>query len=89
MTFDQAVSAVVSHVQRSGRKKAVAFIKKGDRYTTVTATYHGPRLKRERQHSIVLTIGQPNYTARRYLSLCRKAGMKPRSLWFPGGSNGK
>lgn len=54
-------------------KQAIKYISPTE---TVKATYQGKRNHRKNSHTVVLTMGQPNFKERQFIKLCKKAGEK-------------
>ena len=54
---------------RSGWRRSTCYLSSR---LTVKATRQQPRRKNERQVTIIVTIGRPNFAERRYIRLCKK-----------------
>lgn len=67
-----AVRQVVeSMLECTGIRKATKYL---DANTTVKCTRQRPYDSRDRQETLLLTIGKPNYAERKFIKLCQKAG---------------
>jgi hypothetical protein len=66
-----AVVSVVETVLRVYCRKAVKYL---DDHTIVRATRRGAFRKNARTTELVLTVGKPNYSERRYIRLLKAAG---------------
>jgi hypothetical protein len=79
----QAVTDTVNQVLL-GAKKATKYLSPKE---VVKATYRGKRDKRSRSHTILVTLGSPNYEEREFITKAKKAGepfpIKKIQLKFP------
>jgi hypothetical protein len=70
MMMSDVVGVVVDQVLM-GAKKATKYISPGE---VVKATYQGKRRKNSRTHTVVVTVGAPNYLERVFIKKAQKAG---------------
>lgn len=64
------VGKVVGALVASGAKRATLYLSAKER---VSAQYVGDRDGRVSRHSIIVTIGTPNYQDREFIKRCRRA----------------
>lgn len=65
------IGGLVDIVLTEGAKRATKFLAPE---RTVKATYQGRRDRRATRHTILVTIGRPNYRERQFIRACRRAG---------------
>ena len=82
-----AVSAVVMAVlECPDLRRATKYL---DDHTTVKCTRQRPFDKRERQETVLVTMGKPNYAERNFIKNCKIVGepfpvKKIQLKWWPG-----
>lgn len=86
----RAIRVAVETVLHTGCRKATVFVDEG---TVVTCTARFRPDNRRNMSDYVLTIGSPNFAGRRFVRLCKKAGVKlpvkPQLKWWPDKKKGK
>lgn len=70
---ERKIGECVSDVlHRSNIRRATAFMSEDQ---TIKATAQRRKDKRARSETVLVTIGSPNFTERRFIRVCKKAGM--------------
>lgn len=65
------VAQLVEMIIEGGAKKVTKYLSPK---LTVKATFQGKFSKRDRQQTVLLTIGTPNFAERKFIKMCKAAG---------------